>query len=345
MEHTDEIGKNVWAYEMEEEEIINGNYYTFKLQTHKGFLYRYNETLGRSDFVFSFNGSYWPIPANKVRDKSTVLIPCSSILDDVVKDLRYLKLVFFFSSFDRMFVIYDYQMTNYRDTHSSVYTVVDYVPNVYTGEFDPVYAWQRVYEPEDATVRYGAIVNKEGIHKTVSLPRTGHILSRGDKIFIINESDVTCIDFITGKILFAYKGEDGTRIYDVACAANGKYIAVGSTKNQGYIDYENPYVVLLDKEGKKLSDGYAAVKDMKITRISGYTLYCSNKPDHAFEHLYRGKMSWWYEEAEENYGDKAFNTCTIPLSINNNNTVTLGTPSELVGKTYFSFRQYRPSYL
>lgn len=347
--HIGTYGQRTTAYEEEEEEIINGNYYTFKLKIHNGFLYRYNELLNRKEFVISFNGEYWPIPANERSGSSSMLIPCTSLLDDVETDLNNLKLICYFSTDNQMFMIYDYEITNYANTGNAIYTVVDIVPNVYTGKFDTIYGWKTVYEPKDATVRYVAIVNEDGFQKTISLPRKGHFMSKGDNVFVIDRNNLTCIDFNTGEIKFVYKGEVGTRIYDVACTHDGKYIAVGSTKNKGYVDYENPYVILLDNDGKMLKDNYIAAKDMKITRISGeynFMLTCSNKPDHAYDLYFRENMSWWYEEGEEErfHCDKVFSTCTMSLNIGIENVISLGSLSKLEERKYFEYKQYKPNY-
>lgn len=68
-----------------------------------------------------------------------------------------------------------------------------------------------------------------------------------------------------------YASQEGDFIYDIF-KWNNKWIFVGSTTNKGYVDWENPYVVVLDKNLKVLSDSYLALRGERLT-INQETIY------------------------------------------------------------------------
>lgn len=318
----------------EEYEMIDGNYYTYKIKGNNGFLIRECEVLNKKHFIFDFDGKYIPLKIDSQRDTSSIIIPFEEFINNNILEYNDLILQKFYCEQNNIFLIYDYKITRSVRTGTRFYDIVNVVPNPATGKLEYVYGWKYLTEKLDESQRFVSIVNQDGVKKTFSIPRSGYIHRKGDNIVIVDHNNVMSIDFYTGDINLLYNNEDGTRIYDVGRTTDGKYVCVGSTTNKGHIGSQNPYIILLDQNGKKLHEIHIADKDMKISKISHgdkseeFIITCSNKPAPSYpKNEDNIEMTEWYED-EEHY--RRYNYYKI-LRINSDNTMTFVEPDYIVG--------------
>lgn len=290
------IGSDIPQWGCTEEETQEGNIYTYKLWQRKGFLYRECNSLNKLELIICHTSKYLEKRTNHAAYFS--VSEFTGIKNPNSENLRLVAKCQMGAS--RSFVVYDYHWDGYEEM-VSYGVVMDVILNPLTGSLEMVYRGKDIDSRIGTSERFVAIINGNKIEKRFSISSSFNRFSKkGDDVYLFDGQNVLCINS-KGDINLFYSGIQGTNISDVVRTTDGRYILVGTTKVHGYIDYSNLYVVILDKNGKKIGERVKKYKGASIHNIE-----LSDKEDEFI-------LTWYLD------GYK-----TSLLTVNKDNSIKLG---------------------
>ena len=264
----------------------NGNYYTHRVFNYNGLTFRTNAITEEKEL--NVNGFYLPLTMfnDNYSDYASIgraTLPDKSHLEVFTTDHNYQEL----GRSDTDGVLW------YAGESSTVSMVkVDSIGTVTKPDHKSALAWEHL------TIRHGYFYtnvvarrwNNDGDN---DYDLDYRFLRRGDSRseFYSNSSMKPVItrvnDFENEKSLLSlvylfdydkhfnepliYVSQEGDFVHDVI-RWKDKWVLVGSTINNGYIDWENPYIVILDSHMNVLSSSYLALKGERV-KIDHNTIY------------------------------------------------------------------------
>ena len=279
-----------WA----ETEEYNGNFYTHRMYESKGFVFRDNAITKKTEIYFddvcvpiSESREYFDYAkiAGAKLPNNNILHIYSTFHRAIPKGGRH--------DINNSILMYRiYNNNEYSNECPISLIVVDSNNNYKTAENVALSSKHLTLREEYFYCNVIAERNKESITRHGTNPDLNAVLRNSDgrlewlfesdsytkpiktRIENDNEKHLRSVLFLYDYNLGfpkVYASQEGDFIYDIF-KWNNKWIFVGSTTNKGYVDWENPYVVVLDKNLKVLSDSYLALRGERLT-INQETIY------------------------------------------------------------------------
>ena len=251
--------KGRWTSKVETmEESVDGNIYTYDVVQSNGFVFRQRETS----------------PSGKRYKPEVVIDDFAKPLYITVEDftgytngnLSKLKLEWKKPVGNAVYALYDFEREAGQEYVGTATVFTDLIINPVTGVPVLNYGPEEIYETKWKSNYNLVKVTQNGIQSRMAFTDQYPIVNfKYDYITIINGlKDVLCVDYDFNHI-YNFKSENAV-IID-AIRYQGRWVLVGSTKEAGYVGYENYYVMVTDASGNVLATSHLPVKNGRLTKI------------------------------------------------------------------------------